>query len=147
MDQRNLILAIVLSLTILLSYEIFIGGPQRQALLEQSETVQTGETTPLPDAEIPTPPTGETTPGAAAENLGAMVKEELQGVLRSTKTAVEGVALPLAGTPEVDEARAVAGAVGLCGGSGPAAAGLCGGWALRRLRPRGGQAPRRSGPT
>ena len=70
MDQRNLILAIVLSLTILLSYEIFIGGPQRQALLEQSETVQTGETTQLPDAEIPTPPTGETTPGAAAENLG-----------------------------------------------------------------------------
>ena len=31
MDQRNLILAIVLSLGILLTYELFIGGPQRAA--------------------------------------------------------------------------------------------------------------------
>ncbi len=70
MDQRNLILAIVLSLGILLTYELFIGGPQRQELLEQSETAQPGETAQLPDAEIPTPPSGETTPGAAVGDLG-----------------------------------------------------------------------------
>jgi YidC/Oxa1 family membrane protein insertase len=70
MDQRNLILAIVLSLGILLTYELFIGGPQRQELLEQSETAQPGETARLPDAEIPTPPSGETTPGAAVGDLG-----------------------------------------------------------------------------
>ncbi len=75
MDQRNLILAIVLSLGILLTYEVFIGGPQRQDLLDQSETAQTGETAQQPGAEIPTPPSGETTPGettpgAAVGDLG-----------------------------------------------------------------------------
>ncbi len=83
MDQRNLILAIVLSLGILLSYEIFIGGPQREALLQQSETAQSGETAQLPDAEIPTPPTGETTPGAA-EGLG-----EAAGVLSRADALAE----------------------------------------------------------
>jgi YidC/Oxa1 family membrane protein insertase len=70
MDQRNLILAIVLSLGILLTYELFIGGPQRQELLEQSETAQLEETIQQPDAEIPTPLPGETTPGAAVGDLG-----------------------------------------------------------------------------
>ncbi len=70
MDQRNLILAIVLSLGILLTYELFIGGPQRQELLEQSETAQLEETAQQPDAEIPTPLPGETTPGAAVGDLG-----------------------------------------------------------------------------
>ncbi len=70
MDQRNLILAIVLSLGILLTYELFIGGPQRQELLEQSETAQLEETVQQPDAEIPTPLPGETTPGAAVGDLG-----------------------------------------------------------------------------
>ena len=70
MDQRNLILAIVLSLGILLTYELFIGGPQRQELLEQSETARLEETAEQPDAEIPTPPPGETTPGAAVGDLG-----------------------------------------------------------------------------
>jgi YidC/Oxa1 family membrane protein insertase len=71
MDQRNLILAIVLSLGILLTYELFIGGPQRQELLDQSEMAQTGETAQQPGAEIPTPPSGETTPGTAAGLGGA----------------------------------------------------------------------------
>jgi len=70
MDQRNLILAIVLSLGILLTYELFIGGPQRQELLEQSETAQLEETAQQLDAEIPTPLPGETTPGAAVGDLG-----------------------------------------------------------------------------
>jgi len=70
MDQRNLILAIVLSLGILITYEVFIGGPQRQEMQEQSQEAAQGETAQLPDAEIPTPPSGETTPGAAPGAAG-----------------------------------------------------------------------------
>jgi YidC/Oxa1 family membrane protein insertase len=70
MDQRNLILAIVLSLGILLTYELFIGGPQREALLEQSQTAQTEETGQQPGAEIPAPPSGEITPGTTAGAVG-----------------------------------------------------------------------------
>lgn len=47
--------------------------------------------------------TGET----AAANLGAMVKEELQGVLRSTKSGAEALAIPLSRLPAVDEGMAL----------------------------------------
>jgi YidC/Oxa1 family membrane protein insertase len=70
MDQRNLIIAIVLSLGILMTYELFIGGPHRQQLLEQSEQAATGESTPAAETEIPTPPSGETTPGAEVSTTG-----------------------------------------------------------------------------
>ena len=76
MDQRNLILAIVLSLGILLTYEVFIGGPQRQDLLDQSEMAQTGETAQQPGAEIPTPPSGDTTSGTAAGGQGELAEAE-----------------------------------------------------------------------
>jgi YidC/Oxa1 family membrane protein insertase len=71
MDQRNLVLAIVLSLGILITYEVFIGAPQREALLEQSQEAGLDETGRSTDAEIPTPPSGETTPGAAPSEQGA----------------------------------------------------------------------------
>ena len=35
MDQKNLILAIALSVGIILLWEVFISGPQREAMLEQ----------------------------------------------------------------------------------------------------------------
>ncbi len=44
---------------------------------------------------------------AAAANLGATVKEELQGVLRSTKASVESMAIPLSRLPSLNEAGAV----------------------------------------
>ncbi len=47
--------------------------------------------------------TGET----AAANLAATVKEELQGVLRSSKSAVEALAVPLVHLPEANEATTV----------------------------------------
>jgi YidC/Oxa1 family membrane protein insertase len=71
MDQRNLVLAIVLSLGILITYEVFIGAPQREALLEQSQEAGLDETGRSTDAEIPTPPSGETTPGTAPSEQGA----------------------------------------------------------------------------
>jgi len=71
MDQRNLVLAIVLSLGILITYEVFIGAPQREALLEQSQEAGLDETGRSTNAEIPTPPSGETTPGTAPSEQGA----------------------------------------------------------------------------
>lgn len=44
---------------------------------------------------------------AAAANLANTVKEELQGVLRSTKTGVEALSLGLARRPEISEDEAV----------------------------------------
>ncbi len=73
MDQRNLILAIVLSLAILMTYEVFIVGPQRQHQLEQLEQSQVAEPSKpdqQPDHEIPTPPSGATTSGAAPGEVG-----------------------------------------------------------------------------
>src|SRR5690625_928978 len=49
MDQKNLLVAIVVSLAILLGYEYFIGGPQREKLAEQApqqETVEQSTTAP-----------------------------------------------------------------------------------------------------
>ncbi len=83
MDQRNLILAIVLSLGILISYEVFIGGPKRQEMQEQSQEVAQGETGQQPGAEIPAPPSGETTPGAAPPAAG----QESAGLSREAALA------------------------------------------------------------
>ncbi len=73
MDQRNLILAIVLSLGILMTYEVFIAGPQRQhqlEQLEQSQVAEPGKPDQQPGHEIPTPPSGTTSPGAATGEVG-----------------------------------------------------------------------------
>jgi len=61
MDQKNLLLAIVVSLAILLGFEFFVGGPQRERLAEQQrqqEATEQLDTAPtaldapgLPDAE------------------------------------------------------------------------------------------------
>ena len=40
MDQKNLILAIVASVSILLVFEVFVSGPQREALQEQQAQQQ-----------------------------------------------------------------------------------------------------------
>ncbi len=68
-DNRNLIVAIVLSLAILLGFEYLVGGPQREQLAEQQrqqQAAQLGEpgTAPQADpAQIPAPPGGETGTG------------------------------------------------------------------------------------
>ena len=55
MDQKNLILAIVASVSILLVFEVFVSGPQREALQEQqaqqqaTEQSATGEAVPSAD--------------------------------------------------------------------------------------------------
>lgn len=43
MDQKNLLVAIVLSLAILLGFEYFIGGPQRERLAEEARQQQAAE--------------------------------------------------------------------------------------------------------
>ena len=90
MDQRNLILAIVLSVSILLGFQIFIEGPrieEQRALLEAQKAQETAQATnpaapgqgaaPVPgqsnggvpgQAIVPTP--GAVPPGAGAPVAG-----------------------------------------------------------------------------
>lgn len=95
MDQRNLILAIVLSLGILITYEIWIGGPQRQQLIEQSQVAESGKPAQLPDQEIPTPPSGETTPGTAAGAPGeaAAALSRADALARAPRVAIDSATL------------------------------------------------------
>ena len=95
MDQRNLILAIVLSLGILITYEIWIGGPQRQQLIEQSQVAESGKPAQLPDQEIPTPPSGETTPGTAAGAPGeaAAALSRTDALARAPRVAIDSATL------------------------------------------------------
>ena len=67
MDQRNLILAIVLSLAIMLSFEFFYAGPQREQALLQVEQQAEQVERPGEPASIPTPGVGESAPGTPAE--------------------------------------------------------------------------------
>ena len=71
MDQRNLVLAIVLSLAIMVSFEYFYANPQREAALQRAEqqVEQQAEQVERPGepASIPTPGVGESAPGAPAE--------------------------------------------------------------------------------
>ncbi len=64
MDQRNLLLAVVLSLAILVTWEVFIGGPQREQLIEQVQQAEIPEAPIGESAEIPSPGASEA-PGAA----------------------------------------------------------------------------------
>ena len=59
MDQKNLILAIALSVGIILLWEVFISGPQREAMLEQQQVAQQAEQ--ALDAEIAPALDGQTT--------------------------------------------------------------------------------------
>ena len=90
-DNRNLILAIVLSLAILLGFEFFVGGPQRERLAEQQRQEQAmqaerqGGTTPQPDvADIPGPTVGD---GATPLEASAGLSREL-ALERSPRVAI-----------------------------------------------------------
>ena len=80
MDQRNLILAIAASVAILLVFEVFISGPQREAMREQqvqqqaAQQSESGEAVPSADGEgalidqgvdVPQVTRGEALEGAA----------------------------------------------------------------------------------
>jgi YidC/Oxa1 family membrane protein insertase len=95
MDQRNLILAIVLSLAILMTYEVFIGEPQRQRLIEQSQVAAPGEPAKQSDHEIPTPPSGETTPGTAAGKVdeAAAALSRADALARTPRIAIDSTTL------------------------------------------------------
>ena len=66
MEQRNLILAIVLSVSILLGYQVFIEGPRlekERAFREAQEAQKTTQTTgPATGSTVP----GSTVPGSSA---------------------------------------------------------------------------------
>jgi len=86
-DNRNLILAIALSLAILLGFEFLLNAPKRERLAEQ----QLQEQMLTPDAEAPVPETGEAespaSPGTLAEAPAAMTRA--QALEESPRLAID----------------------------------------------------------
>ncbi len=84
MDQRNLLLAVVLSLAILVTWEVFIGGPQREKLIEQVQQADQAESLDVPSGQptdIPTPSLTETPGMTAAVAPGATALRSREDVL------------------------------------------------------------------
>ncbi|RUT28229.1 membrane protein insertase YidC [Arsenicitalea aurantiaca] len=65
-DNRNMILAIVLSLAVLFGWQFFVAGPQIERAQQQAEIARQLEE--QPDAGLPTPALG-TTPGAVTPEV------------------------------------------------------------------------------
>ncbi|MEK9646227.1 MAG: membrane protein insertase YidC, partial [Alphaproteobacteria bacterium] len=68
MEQRNLILAIVLSVSILLGYQVLVEGPrmeQERALREAQKAQETTQTTQAPQPGVAVPPGAPAAPGIA----------------------------------------------------------------------------------
>ena len=90
-DNRNMILAIVISLAILLGFEFFVNAPQRERLAQQQAEQQS--LTIDPETGAPQPATGEipAPPGAApvgAPDVAAIVTRE-QALAESPRLAIE----------------------------------------------------------
>ena len=83
-DQRNLILAIVLSVAILLGFQIFIVSPQQEQMLEQQQAES--ELT-APQAETGEAPVAGGTPLVASEATSAMDRED--ALAQSPRIAIE----------------------------------------------------------
>ena len=84
MDQRNLLLAVVLSLAILVTWEVFIGGPQREQLIERAQQADQAESRDVPSGQptdIPTPSLTETPGMTAAVAPGATALRSREDVL------------------------------------------------------------------
>ena len=62
--DRNLILAIALSMGVLLAWDIFISGPQREAYQEAQKAAQEAEAAAAADAETGEADIAGLTPGA-----------------------------------------------------------------------------------
>ena len=85
MDQRNLILAIVLSLAIMLSFEFFYAGPQREQALLQVE--QQAEQVERPSAHA----LGTTGREFTESSIGdALASRDLSAHLREIGVATGG---------------------------------------------------------
>lgn len=72
-DNRNLLLAIALSVVVLLGWQYFYGVPQmeKQKQLAQQNQVATSQTPPAPGSAVPSAAPGSTVPGAAAPGAAA----------------------------------------------------------------------------
>ncbi len=103
MDQKNLVLAIAASLAILLGFEYFISGPQREAELRRQAAIEatTGDaapsasTAPTPGATGAQPgagaPTGDTSAERAESRAAAI--EAVERVAIETPTLIGSISL------------------------------------------------------
>ena len=97
-DNRNLILAVVLSLSILIAFEVLFQGPQRQQLLEQQQAQQAQQgvtgTDPnvVPQADVSDIPSAPgAAPTAGAEPGAGMSRED--ALAAGPRVAIETEAL------------------------------------------------------
>ena len=72
-DNKNFIVAIVLSIVVLFAWQYFFAGPQMERARQQAtEQAATSETTPAPAAQPGAPPGAESAGGALATRDAAL---------------------------------------------------------------------------
>src|SRR5690625_3486449 len=106
MDQKNLLVAIVLSLAILLGFEYFVGGPQREQLAEEARQQEAAQ-------QVDTAPTAGDAPAPSGDPAGA------QAPLEQTLQGQAGLDLEaaLAQAPRVEiDTPTITGSLSLIGG-------------------------------
>ena len=100
MEQRNLILAIVLSVSILLGYQIFVEGPriEQERALRDAQKAQEAAQTVQPNASVPTASgTAPAPPGSGAPVAGrpaaspTVTREEVIGASPRVRIATKRV--------------------------------------------------------
>ncbi len=85
MDQRNLLLAIVLSLAILVTFETFFASPQREQLQQQAEQAEQAQLGQAGDSEIPSLPPSDEAGGATGTTDFGQLGGELGGGTAMTR--------------------------------------------------------------
>ncbi len=80
MEQKNLILAVVASVAILLAFELFVSGPQRDAQLVEQQ--RAAEQAPLSGESVPSADGGTVLPGQTAEIPEASREDALESSAR-----------------------------------------------------------------
>ena len=107
MDQKNLLVAIVLSLAILLGFEFFVGGPQRERLAEDTRQQEATQ-------QLNTAPTAGEAPSISGELPDA--QGGLDRVMQGQATGLDTKAA-LAQAPRVEiDTPTISGSLSLIGG-------------------------------
>src|SRR5690554_1599083 len=112
MDQKNLLLAIVFSLAILLGFEFFVGGPQRERLAEEQSQQEAAELSTAPTASNAPIPGGAARPGDSLPDTDAALQETMDSRPSGMQTEAA-----LSQAPRVDvETPTLTGSLSLLGG-------------------------------
>ncbi|WP_366554992.1 membrane protein insertase YidC [Aquibaculum sediminis] len=112
MDQKNLLLAIVFSLAILLGFEFLVSGPQRERLAEEQRQQETAELSTAPTAGDAPIPGDAARPGASGPDTDAALQDAMDGRPSGMQTEAA-----LSQSPRVEvETPTLTGSLSLVGG-------------------------------